>query len=180
MNYAEIKYFDIANGPGVRISLFVSGCRRGCKNCFNQSAWDFNAGKLFDETVEQQILEQLSKSYIQGITLLGGEPFEPENQRGLLPFIRKVKALYPNKSIWAFSGNTWEELTSGHAHYEVTDELLSYLDVLVDGPFIQDLYDISLRFRGSRNQRLLDVKESIKNGCAIEWVDHPLYASHKL
>ena len=180
MNYAEIKYYDIANGPGIRISLFVSGCRRGCKNCFNQSAWDFNAGKLFDEQVEQQLLEQLSKSYIQGITLLGGEPFEPENQRGLLPLVKKIKEMYPEKSIWAFSGNTWEELTSGHAHYEVTDELLSYIDVLVDGPFIQELYDISLRFRGSRNQRLLDVKKSLEQNKAIEWVDHPLYASHKL
>ena len=180
MNYAEIKYYDIANGPGIRISLFVSGCRRGCKNCFNQSAWDFNAGKLFDEQVEQQLLEQLSKSYIQGITLLGGEPFEPENQRGLLPLVKKIKEMYPEKTIWAFSGNTWDELTSGHAHYEVTDELLSYIDVLVDGPFIQELYDISLRFRGSRNQRLLDVKQSLEQKKAVEWVDHPLYASHKL
>lgn len=180
MNYSEIKYFDIANGPGVRISLFVSGCRKGCKNCFNRSAWDFNAGSLFDETVEAKIFEQLSKDYIKGITLLGGEPFEFENQRGLLPFVRRLKKQFPTKNIWAFSGNTWEELTSGPAHCEVTDELLSYVDVLVDGPFVQELYDISLRFRGSSNQRLLDVQKSLQVNCAVEWVDDPLYASHKL
>ena len=180
MNYAEIKYYDIANGPGVRISLFVSGCRHHCKNCFNQETWDFNYGHLFDEDVQNKILEQLGKSYIQGLTLLGGEPFEIENQRGLLPFIRKVKELYPNKSIWAFSGSVWEQIVSGNAHCEVTDELLSYLDVLVDGPFIQELYDISLRFRGSRNQRLLDVQKSLMSKQPVEWVDDPLYASHKL
>lgn len=180
MNYAEIKMYDIANGPGVRISLFVSGCRRHCKNCFNQATWDFGYGKPFDDEVQQRILDQLSKGYIKGLTLLGGEPFEVENQYGLLPFIRKVKELYPKKTIWAFSGYTFEELLNGKGHTEVTDELLSYLDVLVDGPFVQELYDISLRFHGSRNQRTLNVPESLKQRCAVEWKDDPLFASHQL
>ncbi|MDD6467382.1 MAG: anaerobic ribonucleoside-triphosphate reductase activating protein [Erysipelotrichaceae bacterium] len=180
MNYAEIKWYDIANGPGVRVSLFVSGCRRHCKNCFNSAAWDFHYGKPFDDSVQQQILDHLANDYIQGITLLGGEPFEAENQRELLPFLKKIKQQFPDKTIWAFSGNVWEEITSGNAHCEVTEELLSYLDVLVDGPFVQELYDISLRFRGSSNQRILDVQKSLQASCPVEWVDAPIYASHKL
>lgn len=171
MNYSEIKYCDIANGPGVRTSLFVSGCRRHCKNCFNAMTWDFAYGNPFDEAAHEKILKSLEPDYIEGLTILGGEPFEIENQRGLLPFIRKVKETYPDKTIWAFSGNTLEEIREGHAHCEVTDELLSYLDVLVDGPFVQELYSIRLRFRGSANQRILDLGKSLKMGTAVEWED---------
>lgn len=171
MNYSEIKYCDIANGPGVRTSLFVSGCRRHCKNCFNYMTWDFSYGNLFTVEVQEKILKSLEPDYVDGLTLLGGEPFEPENQAGLLDFVRQVRKRYPEKSIWAFSGNTLEEILNGQAHCEVTEELLSYLDVLVDGPFIQDLYDIRLRFRGSSNQRILDVQKSLQQKEAVEWKD---------
>lgn len=171
MNYSEIKYCDIANGPGIRTSLFVSGCRRHCKNCFNQMTWDFGYGSAFTEEVKEKIFESLEPEYVDGVTLLGGEPFEPENQRGLLPFVKELKQRFPHKSIWAFSGNTLEEILKGRAHCEVTDELLSLLDVLVDGPFVQELYDISLQFRGSTNQRILDLKESLKEGTPILWRD---------
>ena len=171
MNYSEIKYCDIANGPGIRTSLFVSGCRRHCKNCFNYMTWDFSYGNLFTVEVQEKILKSLEPDYVDGLTLLGGEPFEPENQAGLLDFVRQVRKRYPEKSIWAFSGNTLEEILNGQAHYEVTEELLSYLDVLVDGPFIQDLYDIRLRFRGSSNQRILDVQKSLQQKEAVEWKD---------
>lgn len=171
MNYSEIKYCDIANGPGIRTSLFVSGCRLHCKNCFNYMAWDFASGKPFTQETEEKIYKSLEPEYVDGVTLLGGEPFEPENQQGLLPFVRELKRRFSNKSIWAFSGNTFEAITAGKAHCEVTDELLSYIDVLVDGPFVQELYDISLRFRGSSNQRLLDVRESLRQQEAVWWKD---------
>lgn len=171
MNYSEIKYCDIANGPGVRTSLFVSGCRRHCKNCFNYMTWDFSYGNPFTEEVQDKVLKSLEPDYVDGLTLLGGEPFEPENQRELVKFVKKVRMRFPEKSIWAFSGNTLEEIQEGHAHCEVTEELLSHIDVLVDGPFIQDLYDIRLRFRGSSNQRILDLKKSLQQGAAVAWED---------
>lgn len=166
MNYATIKYCDIANGEGVRTSLFVSGCRRHCPNCFNAVAWDFNYGEPFTKEVRNKILESLAPGYINGLSLLGGEPFEPENQRVLVPFVRRVRETYPQKTVWAFSGFTLEELrTEGsHPRCEATDELLSMLDVLVDGRFVEALKDISLRFRGSSNQRLIDMKKTLASG----------------
>ena len=171
MNYATIKYCDIANGTGVRTSLFVSGCRRHCPECFNAVAWDFGYGLPFDKAVRNEILGSLAPDYINGLSLLGGEPFEPENQRALLPFLRRVKAAYPGKTIWAFSGFTLEEMQQdgSHPRCEVTDELLSLLDVLVDGPFLLEQKDIRLRFRGSANQRILDVPRSLAAGEALWW-----------
>lgn len=159
MYYGEIKDCDIANGEGVRVSLFVSGCTNRCKNCFQPQTWDFHYGQPFTEDTEQNLLDMLAPSYINGLTVLGGEPFEPENQRCLVPFLRRVRATYPQKTIWAFSGFTLEELQSdgSHPRCEVTDKMLSLLDVLVDGRFVEELKDISLRFRGSSNQRLIDL-----------------------
>ena len=162
MHSGEIKNCDIANGEGVRVTLFVSGCTNHCKNCFQPQTWDFDYGQPFTEETEQHLLELLSPSYINGLTLLGGEPFEPENQRVLVPFLRRVRSAYPGKNIWSFSGFTYEELTTDgtHPRCEVTDAMLSLLDVLVDGRFVEELKDISLRFRGSRNQRLIDLNAS--------------------
>lgn len=168
MNYAEIKKFDIANGLGVRVSLFVSGCTHHCKNCFNQVAWDFSYGKLFTEAVEQELLSALGNSFIDGLTLLGGEPLEPANQRGLISFLRRVKQQFPEKNIWCYTGYTFEtDVLSGKVQTEVTDELLSYIDVLVDGKFIEELKDITLKFRGSSNQRLIDVPLSLQRSKTI-------------
>lgn len=163
MNYAEIKKTDIANGEGVRVSLFVSGCRRGCKNCFNKIAWDFGYGKPFTEEVEEEIIAALSPSYIAGLTLLGGDPMEPENQRALLPFVKKVRARLPQKNIWCYTGYTFKDgaIEEPQANCEVTRELISLIDVLVDGRFEESLKDIRLKFRGSSNQRVIDVKRSI-------------------
>ena len=183
MNYATIKYCDIANGEGVRTSLFVSGCRRHCPNCFNAVAWDFNYGEPFTKEVRNKILESLAPGYINGLSLLGGEPFEPENQRELLPFVRNFKALYPNKTVWCYSGYTWEQLTGKElcaARCEVTDELLQLLDVLVDGEFVQAKHDISLRFRGSSNQRLLDVPRTLAAGQPVWWEDEAVFATHTM
>lgn len=164
MNYAGIKYCDVANGPGCRTVLFVSGCRNHCKDCFQPHTWDFCYGKHFDETIKNEILESLKPDYIQGLTLLGGEPFEPENQIELVKFVRKVKEQFPAKDIWAFTGYIYDkDLTEGGRKYcEVTDELLSMLDVLVDGPFIAEEKDLTLKFRGSRNQRVIDMKRTRK------------------
>ena len=155
----EIKGCDFSYGEGVRVSLFVSGCPNRCKNCFQPQIWDFHYGHAFTEDTEQKLLYILAPSYINGLTVLGGEPFELENQRCLAPFLRRVRATYPQKTIWAFSGFTLEELQSdgSHPRCEVTDEMLSLLDVLVDGRFVEELKDISLRFRGSSNQRLIDL-----------------------
>ena len=162
MHYGEIKNCDIANGEGVRVTLFVSGCTNHCEHCFQPQTWDFDYGQPFTSETEQQLLDLLAPSYIQGLTLLGGEPFEPENQRVLVPFVRRVRETYPQKTVWAFSGFTLEELrTEGsHPRCEATDELLSMLDVLVDGRFVEALKDISLRFRGFSNQRLIDMKKT--------------------
>lgn len=165
MNYATIKKFDIADGLGVRVSIFVSGCTHRCKGCFNEIAWPFDYGEKYTEQVEEEILEACGKDYIEGLTLLGGEPFELINQEGLISLLRKFKTMYPQKNIWAYSGYTLDKdilPKEGKVHGKVTEEMLSYIDVLVDGKFIEELKDISLRFRGSSNQRLIDLKKTIK------------------
>lgn len=157
MNYANIKKYDIADGPGVRVSLFVSGCRHHCKGCFNSEAWDFEYGRPYTAETEAEILEALKPGYIAGLTLLGGEPFEPENQVELVTLLRKVRETYPEKSIWSYTGYVYDKdlVPGGRAYTDVTDEMLSYLDVLVDGPFVEELKDITLQFRGSSNQRII-------------------------
>ena len=171
MNYADIKRYDVANGPGVRISVFVSGCRHYCKNCFNQVAWDFNYGTPFTEETIDTVIEYLKPDYIAGLSLLGGEPLELENQKGLLPLLRKVREVYPNKNIWCYTGYTFEDDVIGRMAKEQveTKELLTYLDVLVDGKFMEELKDLSIRFRGSSNQRIIKVQESLKAGKTILW-----------
>lgn len=167
MNYASIKKTDIANGTGVRVSLFVSGCTHHCKGCFNEETWDFNYGKSFTQDVQSEIIGAMKPSYIAGLTLIGGEPLEPSNQRGLIEFVRTVKQLYPEKNIWCYTGYTFEkDLLSpdGRAHCEVTEELLSMLDILVDGEFMFDKKNITLKFRGSENQRIILVRESLEKG----------------
>lgn len=182
MNYATIKYYDIANGPGVRTSVFVSGCRHRCPGCFNAVAWDFAYGQPFDKATRNQVFASCQPDYIAGLSLLGGEPFEPENQRELLPFVKNVKALYPNKTIWCYTGNHFEQeiLRPGCGRCEVTDEFLQYIDVLVDGDFVQDKYDISLRFRGSSNQRIIDMNRTRAVGHVVLWQDDPIFADHKM
>ncbi len=166
MYYGEIKDCDIANGEGVRVSLFVSGCTNHCEHCFQPQTWAFDYGQPFTEETEDRLLSLLSPSYVNGLTLLGGEPFEPENQRALLPFLRRARAAYPEKTIWAYSGFTYEELlTEGSSpRCEATDGMLSLLDVLVDGRFEEARKDISLRFRGSSNQRLIDLNATRQAG----------------
>ena len=166
MNYGEIKNFDIANGEGVRVSLFVSGCTHHCKNCFNPETWSFEYGKPFTKETEDYIIECLSPDYIDGLSLLGGEPFEPQNQEVLLPFLRKVKNELPNKNIWCYTGYLFDRelLSESRARCEFTDEMLSLIDVLVDGEFVQAMHDISLAFRGSSNQRIIDVQKSLETG----------------
>lgn len=170
MNYCNIKPRDIADGIGVRVTLFVSGCRNHCPNCFQPETWDFGYGKPFTAETEAYLLEQLSPDYVAGLTLLGGEPFEQENQQGLLPFLKRVRRELPEKTIWGYSGFTWEELTGAvpaRCRCEVTDEMLSQLDVLVDGRFVEELKDIRLHFRGSSNQRLIDVPATLKAGSVV-------------
>ena len=171
MNYGEIKNCDIANGEGVRVTLFVSGCTNRCPGCFQPQTWDFSYGQPFTAETEEKLLDMLAPAYINGLTLLGGDPFEPRNQRALLPFLRRVRERYPQKNIWAFSGFTWEELhTEGsHPRCEVTDEMLSYIDVLVDGRFVEERKDIRLRFRGSSNQRIIDVNRTREVGEIFLW-----------
>ena len=160
MNYSAIRTCDIADGPGVRVSLFVSGCRHRCKGCFNPDTWDFAAGEPFTEETENRIIEASSPPYIAGLSLLGGEPFEPENQCALLPFLHKFRERFPQKDVWAWTGCVYERelLKESPWRCEVTDEMLSLIDVLVDGPFVESLKDISLLFRGSSNQRILDIR----------------------
>lgn len=172
MHYATIKNCDIANGPGVRVSLFVSGCTHHCKGCFNEVAWDFDYGEPFTQGTVDSILEMLKPSYVRGLTVLGGEPFEPQNQGAIVGLLRAVKEKYPDKSIWAFSGYLFEKITSGTlGDPNVTNEFLSYLNVLVDGPFVEEKKNLNLRFRGSENQRLIDVPASLRENEVILWHD---------
>ena len=166
MYYGEIKNCDIANGEGVRVTLFVSGCTNRCEHCFQPQTWAFDYGKPFTEETEDSVLEMLKPAHINGLTLLGGEPFEPENQRRLVQLLRRVRRELPEKNIWSFTGFTYETLlTEGsHPRCEVTDEMLSLLDVLVDGRFVEELKDITLRFRGSSNQRLIDLRATRRTG----------------
>lgn len=170
MNYAKINKNDIANGIGVRVTLFVSGCTHFCKGCFNSEAWDFNYGEPFTADTEKELLDALAPDWIDGLTLLGGEPMEPQNQRALLPFLKKLKEMYPKKTIWCFSGYTLEELLgNSRARCEATDQMLELVDVLVDGEFKEELKDISLRFKGSSNQRLIDLKPTLASGEVVIW-----------
>lgn len=173
MFYSEIKEYDIANGPGVRVTLFVSGCTHHCKGCFNEMTWNFQYGREFDKETEETLLKALEPSYIAGLTLLGGEPMEYVNQQGLLPFLRRVKERYPEKTIWCYTGYRYDEdiLKDFCVKWKETEEMLSYLDVVVDGEFIEELKDISLRFRGSSNQRIIDVQKSMQIGDLVLWTD---------
>ena len=169
MNYSKINPCDIANGTGCRVTVFVSGCTNHCKGCFQPETWDFGYGKPFTKGTESEVLCHLSKPYIKGLTLLGGDPMEPKNQREFLPVIYSVKQRYPDKDIWCYTGFTYEQLkTEGsYCHCEVTDELLSLLDVLVDGKFREELKDPSLWFRGSSNQRIIDLKKTEANNAIV-------------
>ena len=169
MNYAEIKYCDVANGPGVRTSLFVSGCSHHCPGCFNEIAWDFNYVKPFTQDTIDSIIESLKPDYIQGLTLLGGEPFEYSNQKGLLPLVRQVRKVLPQKDIWCFTGFLFDKdiIENMCKKWKETNELLSYIDVLVDGRFVEELKNLNLKFKGSENQRTILVNESLKSGNVI-------------
>lgn len=171
MNYADIKQYDVANGLGIRVSLFVSGCTHHCKNCFNKETWDFQYGNPFTEEEIQKILDYLKPSYVSGLSLLGGEPFEPENQEGLLPLVRQVKEVYPEKDIWCYTGYLFDEDICGKMLEQVpeTRELLSYIDIIVDGPFVEERKNLKIRFRGSDNQRIIDVKKTREAGKIILW-----------
>ncbi len=171
MYYAEIKNCDIANGPGVRVTLFVSGCTHHCEACFNEMAWDFTYGEPFDEQVEEQLITLLQPEYIAGLTLLGGEPLEYVNWQGLLPFLKKVKERYPEKNIWCYTGYRFEEDILGKfcVQWKEMWDFLSYIDVIVDGEFILEQKEISLQFRGSGNQRIILVKESLASGQTMLW-----------
>lgn len=173
MNYATIKNLDIANGPGLRVSLFVSGCTHHCKGCFNPEAWDFNYGQPFTEETEAEIFRLLANSHIRGLTLLGGEPFEPANQAALLPFLRRFKEKFPTKDLWCYSGYNFEKdmLTGNLGPWEITQEMLSYIDILVDGEFVLELKNPNLRFRGSANQRVIRVQDSLQEDKVVLWDD---------
>lgn len=173
MNYAKIKKHDIANGPGVRVSLYVSGCTHHCRNCFNPETWDFASGQPFDEAAEREILEALKPSYIRGLSLLGGEPFEPENRPALIELVKKVRETFPEKSVWCYTGYDYEKdiLTGRVGSPESSDELLSLIDVLVDGEFVEEQKVIDLRFRGSLNQRIIDVRKSLAEDETVIWSD---------
>lgn len=172
MNYCNIKYYDIANGEGVRTTLFVSGCTNHCENCFQPETWDFNYGEAFTEDTERKILDSLAPYYVNGLTLLGGEPFEPKNQPALTAFLKKVKAEYPDKDIWCFTGFVLDKellVDGAYPRCEVTDEMLSMIDILVDGRYAEALKDISLRFRGSSNQRIIDMNKTREAGKIVLW-----------
>ena len=173
MNYAKIKKCDIANGEGVRVSLFVSGCRNRCKGCFQPETWDFNFGDEFTFEVESELLSALENPSVRGLTILGGEPMEPENQRGLLPFLTEVKKRFPEKTIWLYTGNLYEELAGKcgehRAFIDITEKILSMIDVLVDGRYIEEEKSLGLRFRGSKNQRIIDVNETRRLGEIVIW-----------
>ena len=170
MYYSEIKNYDIANGEGVRVSLFVSGCRNHCENCFQPETWDFSHGKEFTQETIDEIIAMLDKSYINGLTILGGEPLEPENQPAVLELIKRVRGAFEDKDIWVFTGFTLEELRedSCRAKAEQTEEILSLIDVLVDGRYVDALRDLTLKFRGSQNQRLIDTKKTLSEGRVVQ------------
>jgi anaerobic ribonucleoside-triphosphate reductase activating protein len=181
VNYSEIKYCDIANGVGVRTTLFVSGCTHHCKGCFQPETWDFAAGKPFTNAVAQEILDSLDAPHVAGLTLLGGEPMEPANQPVLADLCEKAKAAHPEKAIWCFTGDLYEDLLEGGPrHTADTDRLLGCIDVLVDGPFEADKKDVSLRFRGSSNQRLIDLPKTREAGHVVLWEDDPVFATHAM
>lgn len=171
MNYATIKKHDIANGTGIRVSLFVSGCTHHCKGCFNPETWDFNYGSEYTEATQNEILQALAPSYIKGLTLLGGEPFEPQNQPTLLKLCKKVKEQYPNKTIWCYTGYNYEmDILAGRlGDHDITDALIHLIDVLVDGPFVEAKKDLRLRFKGSSNQRIIDVPNSLAHDEIVLW-----------
>lgn len=170
MYYAEIKECDIANGLGVRVSLFVSGCTHHCPGCFNEIAWDFKYGEEFTEETSERILKALAPSHIAGLTLLGGEPMEMSNQEGLLPLLRKMKEMYPDKNVWCYTGYLLDDLLEGGCvHTDITDELLSYIDILVDGKFMLEKKNIRLKFRGSENQRIIMLKDTLKSKKVVLW-----------
>lgn len=171
MYYGEIKKCDIANGEGVRVSLFVSGCTHHCPGCFNQETWAFDYGRKYTDETQKEILDALSPSHINGLSLLGGEPFEPQNQKVLINLLRNVKAMYPQKTVWCYSGYLFDRdlLSESRARCEYTDEMLSKIDILVDGRFVETLKDIRLVFKGSTNQRIIDVKKSKVAGKIILW-----------
>ena len=173
MNYAAIKYCDIANGLGCRSVLFVSGCRNACKGCFQPETWAFDYGKPFDETIQNELINSLAPDYIQGITLLGGDPFEEENQLALAPFMEKLKAKYPNKNVWAYTGYIYDKdlIPGGKKYTSYTDSLLDTIDILVDGPFILEQKSLLLKFRGSANQRVIDLRQTRKSGKIVLAMD---------
>ena len=168
MNYADIRPIDVANGPGVRVSLFVSGCTHHCEGCFNPETWDFQYGKPFGPEQEEEVLSALARPYIHGLSLLGGEPMEPENQQAILHLVRRVRERFPEKDIWCYSGYLFEDLAASRVG-EHSRELLEQLDVLVDGPFVVGLKNLGLRFRGSCNQRILAVGPSLAQGAPVLW-----------
>jgi anaerobic ribonucleoside-triphosphate reductase activating protein len=175
MHYANVKTCSIENGVGVRTSLFVSGCTHRCKNCFNSEAWDFDYGNPFDEASQAMVIETLKPGYVKGLTVLGGEPMEPENQLALLPFLKRVRQEVPGKDIWVYTGDVYEELLDGPRTTEVTRALLDLVDVLVDGPFVEHLKDITLKFRGSSNQRIIDLATTRETGVVTAWHDKPIF-----
>ncbi len=170
MNYATIKRHDVANGPGVRVSLFVSGCTHHCKGCFNAEAWDFSYGQPFTAETEEELIRALSPDYIRGLSLLGGEPFEPCNQVVLAPFLERIRKTFPEKTVWCYSGYTLEQMQEHRlGDAAVTDRMLACIDILVDGEFVEEKKDLNLRFRGSSNQRILDVKKSLSADEPVLW-----------
>ncbi len=171
MNYAKIKWYDVANGPGVRVSLYVSGCRNHCKNCFNPETWDFCYGEPFTKEVEDSIINGLKPEHIKGFTLLGGDPFEPENSAALAPFMERLRAAYPEKSFWCFTGYDFEKdlLTGKQGDINNVMRILNTLDVLVDGRFVESLKDLNLLFRGSSNQRIILVKPTLEQDKIVLW-----------
>ena len=175
MNYGDIKNVDVANGPGVRVSIFVSGCTHHCPGCFNPETWDFNFGKLFTDHEIEKIVELLAPDHIKGLSVLGGEPFERSNQQGLLPLLRKVKDIYPEKDVWCYSGYLFDKEILGDMakKWPETEEMIKYIDILVDGEFVEAEKNLKLRFRGSRNQRIIDVQKSLKSGTVELW-DEPM------